>query len=85
MVVCNGLYEAELRGSDAHRRVPKSTVPERVRAQRSAVCFLRHRVMSPSLDKAVVRELATCAWVLAKQNVIVVGASGVGYGFGADS
>jgi len=41
--------------------------------------------MSPSLDKAVVRELATCAWVLAKQNVIVVGASGVGYGFGADS
>ncbi len=30
------------------------------------------------LDKAVVRQLATCAWVRAKQNVIVVGATGVG-------
>ena len=33
------------------------------------------------LDKAAVRQLATCAWVRAKQNVIVVGATGVGKTF----
>jgi DNA replication protein DnaC len=33
------------------------------------------------LEKAVVRSLATCAWVRAKQNVIVVGATGVGKTF----
>jgi DNA replication protein DnaC len=36
---------------------------------------------SRGLDKAVVRQLATCAWVRAKQNVIVVGATGVGKTF----
>jgi len=30
------------------------------------------------LDKSAVRQLATCGWVRAKQNVIVVGATGVG-------
>jgi DNA replication protein DnaC len=30
------------------------------------------------LDKAVVRSLATCQWVRAKQNVIAIGATGVG-------
>src|SRR5262249_50374352 len=33
------------------------------------------------IDKAAVRQLATCAWVRAKQNVIVVGATGVGKTF----
>jgi len=33
------------------------------------------------LDKAAVRQLATCGWVRAKQNVIVVGATGVGKTF----
>ena len=33
------------------------------------------------LDKAVVRSLATCGWVRAKQNVIVVGATGTGKTF----
>jgi DNA replication protein DnaC len=36
---------------------------------------------SRGLDKAVVRQLATCAWVRAKQNVIIVGATGVGKTF----
>ena len=36
---------------------------------------------SRGLDKAVLRQLATCAWVRAKQNVIVVGATGVGKTF----
>ena len=30
------------------------------------------------IDKSVIRELATCAWARAKQNVIVIGATGVG-------
>lgn len=44
---------------------------------------LEDLVCEPSrgLDKAVVRQLATCAWVRAKQNVIVVGATGVGKTF----
>ncbi len=33
------------------------------------------------LDKAVVRSLATCAWVRAQQNVIVLGPTGVGKSF----
>jgi DNA replication protein DnaC len=33
------------------------------------------------LDKAVVRTLATCQWVRAKQNVIAIGATGVGKSF----
>jgi DNA replication protein DnaC len=33
------------------------------------------------LDKAVVRSLATCQWVRAKQNVIAIGATGVGKSF----
>jgi DNA replication protein DnaC len=33
------------------------------------------------LEKATVRQLATCQWVRAKQNVIVVGATGVGKSF----
>lgn len=33
------------------------------------------------LDKAVVRSLATCQWVRSKQNVIVVGLTGVGKSF----
>ena len=33
------------------------------------------------LDKAVLRSLATCSWVRAKQNVIVIGATGVGKSF----
>lgn len=33
------------------------------------------------IEKASVRSLATCAWVRAKQNVIVVGATGVGKTF----
>ena len=33
------------------------------------------------LDKAVVRSLATCQWVRAKQNVIAIGATGVGKTF----
>jgi len=33
------------------------------------------------LDKAVLRSLATCAWVRAKQNVIVLGPTGVGKSF----
>jgi len=33
------------------------------------------------LDKAVVRALSTCSWVRAKQNVIVVGATGTGKTF----
>ena len=33
------------------------------------------------LDKATTRQLATCGWVRAKQNVIVVGATGVGKTF----
>jgi DNA replication protein DnaC len=33
------------------------------------------------IEKATVRSLATCAWVRAKQNVIVVGATGVGKTF----
>lgn len=33
------------------------------------------------LDKAVLRSLATCGWVRAKQNVIVLGATGVGKSF----
>jgi DNA replication protein DnaC len=33
------------------------------------------------IDKATIRQLATCAWVRAKQNVIVVGATGVGKTF----
>ena len=36
---------------------------------------------SRGLDKATIRQLATCAWVRAKQNVIVVGATGVGKTF----
>ena len=36
---------------------------------------------SRGLDKATVRQLATCAWVREKQNVIVVGATGVGKTF----
>jgi DNA replication protein DnaC len=30
------------------------------------------------LDKSVVRELATCGWARAKQNVVIIGATGVG-------
>jgi DNA replication protein DnaC len=30
------------------------------------------------IDKSVVRELATCSWVRAKQNVVIIGATGVG-------
>ena len=33
------------------------------------------------LDKAVLRSLATCGWVRSKQNVIVLGATGVGKSF----
>jgi DNA replication protein DnaC len=33
------------------------------------------------LDKAVLRSLGTCSWVRAKQNVIVIGATGVGKSF----
>jgi DNA replication protein DnaC len=33
------------------------------------------------IEKATIRSLATCAWVRAKQNVIVVGATGVGKTF----
>jgi DNA replication protein DnaC len=33
------------------------------------------------LDKAVLRSLATCSWVRAKQNVIVLGPTGVGKSF----
>jgi DNA replication protein DnaC len=33
------------------------------------------------LDKSVIRSLATCQWVRAKQNVIVVGKTGVGKTF----
>lgn len=33
------------------------------------------------LDKAVLRSLATCSWVRSKQNVIVLGATGVGKSF----
>lgn len=33
------------------------------------------------LDKAVLRSLGTCAWIRAKQNVIVLGATGVGKSF----
>jgi len=36
---------------------------------------------SRGIEKATVRSLATCAWVRAKQNVIVVGATGVGKTF----
>lgn len=36
---------------------------------------------SRGLDKAVVRQLGKCAWVRAKQNVIIVGATGVGKSF----
>jgi len=36
---------------------------------------------SRGIDKATIRQLATCAWVRAKQNVIVVGATGVGKTF----
>ena len=30
------------------------------------------------LEKSVVREMATCAWARAKQNVVIIGATGVG-------
>ncbi len=33
------------------------------------------------LDKAMIRQLATCRWVQEHQNVLVVGAAGVGKGF----
>ena len=33
------------------------------------------------LDKAVLRSLSTCGWIRAKQNVIVLGATGVGKSF----
>src|SRR5579859_3886063 len=33
------------------------------------------------LDRAAVRSLATCAWVRAHQNVIAIGATGVGKSF----
>src|ERR1041385_5634776 len=33
------------------------------------------------LDKSVLRSLATCSWIRAKQNVIILGATGVGKSF----
>lgn len=33
------------------------------------------------IDKATIRQLATCAWVRAKQNVVIVGATGTGKSF----
>jgi len=33
------------------------------------------------VDKATIRQFATCAWVRAKQNVVIVGATGTGKSF----
>lgn len=58
------------------RRLKEARLPVNAASLEEVTCE-----SARGLDKAVVRTLSTCAWVRAKQNVIVVGATGTGKTF----
>jgi DNA replication protein DnaC len=58
-----------------HRLLKDARVPSGVSVEEVACEPAR------GIDKSLLRSLATCQWVRAKQNVIVVGATGVGKSF----
>lgn len=58
------------------RRMKEARLPANAASIEEVACEAAR-----GLDKAVVRGLATCNWVRAKQNVIVVGATGTGKTF----
>lgn len=58
------------------RRLKEARLPSNAASVEEVTCE-----PARGLDKALVRSLATCQWVRAKQNVIVVGATGTGKTF----
>jgi DNA replication protein DnaC len=58
------------------RRLKEARLPANAASVEEVICE-----PARGLDKALVRSLSTCQWVRAKQNVIVVGATGTGKTF----
>lgn len=58
------------------RRLKEARLPSNAASVEEVTCE-----PARGLDKAVVRSLATCQWARAKQNVIIIGATGTGKTF----